>query len=154
MLYVSPALALKLAFMGEFKERLKAALDHAKLGSEADARRQLGEALGVSAAAISQVLTGSTRAMTAENTAKAARFLGVSIYWLATGEGPMLEELSPDALKIARQLDRITDERWRKYAVAMCTLAAFTGPGEEETPEAHEAEAPAAPPTGAPQKAR
>ncbi len=36
-----------------------------------------------------QMLTGSSKALTAENTAKAARFLRVDWYWLATGEGEM-----------------------------------------------------------------
>lgn len=51
-----------------------------------ESRDALAKALGVSVQAISQVITGTTRAMTAENTLKAARFLGVNPYWLATGE--------------------------------------------------------------------
>jgi transcriptional regulator with XRE-family HTH domain len=50
-------------------------------------REDLAEALGISVSAIGQALNGKTRAFTAENTAMAARFLGVDWFWLATGRG-------------------------------------------------------------------
>jgi hypothetical protein len=50
-------------------------------------RAELAQCLGISVQAIGQVMRGETRALTAENSAKAARFLGVDDYWLATGEG-------------------------------------------------------------------
>ena len=39
--------------------------------------------------AVGDVLLGKTKALTSENNARAARFLGVSPDWLATGEGSM-----------------------------------------------------------------
>ena len=45
--------------------------------------------IGISAAAVGQQLSGQTKQMTAENAARAARFLGVDFYWLCTGEGRM-----------------------------------------------------------------
>ena len=68
----------------EFSERLRAAM-----ALRSVAPKQLADTLGVSVQAVGQVLSGSTRALTAANTVRAARFLGVSVYWLATGEGEM-----------------------------------------------------------------
>jgi transcriptional regulator with XRE-family HTH domain len=72
----------KLSFTMEFGKRLEEALRIA--GKE---RKDLADALGVSAQAIGQVIKGDTKALTAENCARAARFLGVDFYWLATGDG-------------------------------------------------------------------
>lgn len=67
-----------------FAERLQAAMGRANASPKA-----VASALGVSVQAISQTLSGATRALTAENCAKAARFLQVDLYWLATGLGDM-----------------------------------------------------------------
>lgn len=72
--------------MVEFKERLKLAMDHAKVS-----RESLRAELDVTRVAIDKLLDGRSKAMSTENCAKAARFMGVSIYWLATGAGEMLE---------------------------------------------------------------
>lgn len=50
---------------------------------------KLAEALGVTHQAVSQVLSGATKAMTAANCARTARILSVDAFWLATGEGEM-----------------------------------------------------------------
>lgn len=53
-------------------------------------RGALASELGISVQAVGQVITGGrsgTQAFTAENSARAARFLRVDGYWLATGEG-------------------------------------------------------------------
>lgn len=52
----------------------------------ADATR-LAKALGVSYQAVKRVLDGKSAAFTAPNNSQAARYLGVSTDWLATGEG-------------------------------------------------------------------
>jgi len=54
--------------------------------------QQLAERLGVSYQAVSKVLKGQSTAFSAYNNAHAARFLGVSGDWLATGEGQMINE--------------------------------------------------------------
>lgn len=77
--------ACKTTYMATFGQRLRAALTHAKL-QEGD----LARGLGVSVQAVYMVLNGTTKAMTAENAALAARLLGVSIFWLATGKGKMI----------------------------------------------------------------
>lgn len=66
----------------DFRRRLAEAIKRKECS-----RADLAAALGVSVQAIGLVLSGDTRALTAENAAKAARFLGVDYYWLATGEG-------------------------------------------------------------------
>lgn len=65
-----------------YAERLTRALDHA-----GKSRAELARAIGVSPQAIGGLMSGATKALTAENNFKAARALGVSAYWLATGEG-------------------------------------------------------------------
>lgn len=52
-------------------------------------RKDLASALGVSVQAVGDVLRGKSGAFTAENNAKAARYLGVNPNWLATGNGQM-----------------------------------------------------------------
>jgi len=50
-------------------------------------RQELADGIGVSVQAIGQVIAGKTKALTAENSALAAKFLGVDMFWLATGMG-------------------------------------------------------------------
>lgn len=50
-------------------------------------REDLADAMNITVQAISQVIVGRTKALTAENSAKAAKFLNVDHYWLATGIG-------------------------------------------------------------------
>ena len=65
-----------------FGQRLELAL---KLAEKS--RNELAEAADLTVQAIGQVIQGNTKALTAENSAKAARFLNVDSYWLATGKG-------------------------------------------------------------------
>jgi transcriptional regulator with XRE-family HTH domain len=65
-----------------FSERLEEAL---RIGGKD--RQQLAHALGISIQAVSQILLGKTKAMTAENCVRAARLTGVDSFWLATGSG-------------------------------------------------------------------
>lgn len=87
MLY---GVARNLAFvMGTFTDRLGEAFEargctRAELGA---VLRGPGGKIGISPQAVGQLLAGKSKQMTAENTALAARFLGVSAMWLATGEG-------------------------------------------------------------------
>lgn len=66
----------------EYGERLEEAIKLAK-----SSRADLAAAIGKSVQAVGQCITGKTGAFTAENSAKAADFLKVDHYWLATGEG-------------------------------------------------------------------
>lgn len=70
--------------MNSLAERLQHAL---KLSGKKPA--QLAEAIGVSRQAIYHVLKGISKSFTAINNEDAAKFLGVSSRWLATGDGPI-----------------------------------------------------------------
>jgi transcriptional regulator with XRE-family HTH domain len=78
---VSDAPRVKLAFV-TYAARLAQAMSIAKVD-----RAQLAQGIGVSVQAVGQVLNGETKAFSAMNNAKAARFLTVDAYWLATGDG-------------------------------------------------------------------
>lgn len=69
--------------MDSFGDRLKHALDVRKAE-----RKALAAVLDISVQAISKIIN-SNSSMNAQNTAKAARYLQVSWFWLATGEGEM-----------------------------------------------------------------
>ncbi len=71
--------------MVDYSERLKAAMGYAGVKIPA-----LAAALGVSYQAIKKVLDGKSKSLDAKNNAQAAKFLNVSHYWLATGEGDMI----------------------------------------------------------------
>lgn len=72
----------KLSPMKTYGDRLEEALRIAKRD-----RAELSAAINISIQAIGQVIAGKTKALTAENSARAARFLRVDHFWLATGEG-------------------------------------------------------------------
>lgn len=78
--------------MVDYWDRLEAALLHSGKTLKA-----LQAHLGVSYQAMKKVQDGKTKALTAENNARAARFLGVSGYWLATGEGEMIANVAASA---------------------------------------------------------
>lgn len=73
----------------EQKDRLRLAMRMAGL-PERGGPAILARAMGISPQAIAQVLAGragGSRALTAYNTAKVAKYLKVDWFWLATGEG-------------------------------------------------------------------
>lgn len=81
-----------------FAKRIKLAI------SEAGAtKKALSGAVGVSPSAITQWTDGSTKSIEGENLVKAARFLGVSPDWLATGKGEM------KAAKAVTEVDEHSD---------------------------------------------
>lgn len=70
--------------MVDYKDRLVKAMAAAQMKTS-----DLAERLGVSYQAIKKVVDGNTKALTAENSARAAQLLNVSSDWLALGEGAM-----------------------------------------------------------------
>lgn len=76
--------------MVDYWDRLHAALQHA-----GKTTKDLQEHLRVSYQAMKKVEDGKTKALTAENNARAARFLGINSHWLATGEESMLDNKPP-----------------------------------------------------------
>lgn len=89
-----------------FAERLKAAM------GTRFTRDELATACGITVQAVAQVLKGTTKALTAENTARAARLLGVDWYWLATGEGSpnQAEDGEQSVLAALREIKRLDPE--------------------------------------------
>jgi transcriptional regulator with XRE-family HTH domain len=77
---------------------------------------------------IAQVIKGSSRSLSAENTAKAARYLHVSCYWLATGKGPMdgdpVRDISPMGIEVLEWFEGMTNRakqaRAHSYIYGMC----------------------------------
>ena len=82
----------------DFGSRLKLAMFEAKIS-----RKDLAANLGISVQAIGMVISGQSKAFTAENNAKAAEFLGCNSRWLATGAGDI-------SLKSNKVLISSTDE--------------------------------------------
>lgn len=70
-----------------YADRLNVAMKHAKCS-----RQMLSVGLNISYQGIKKVLDGKSNSMTAENNARASNFLNVSGFWLATGEGQMIED--------------------------------------------------------------
>lgn len=110
---------VKLAFV-EYADRLALAMKLAHTD-----RAALADGIGVSVQAIGQVLKGETKALTALNNAKAARFLAVGAYWLATGEGEpreaaaLRESLTDEAVIHAASWDRMTAAERRQLHFLM-----------------------------------
>lgn len=114
-----------------YGKRLDKALDAAR-----KSRKELASELRCSPQAVGMVITG-TGALSAENSARAARYLRVDAHWLATGEGSMAvgqvsgaaSKLSDDALEIAIYFDMLTDKRERTvaYVAAMNTILGLIG---------------------------
>lgn len=65
-----------------YGKRLEEAIDLAQ-----SSRQKLAASIKVSLQAIGDVINGKTKAFTAENNSRAARFLRVDTDWLATGDG-------------------------------------------------------------------
>lgn len=86
----------------DFAQRLAHAMELAGLPKYGGAS-QLARAIGTTPQAPLQVLKGESRALTAENTARAARFLNVDWFWLATGEGKAQPYLDEDAQEVGRR---------------------------------------------------
>lgn len=88
-----------------YAERLQKAMEDARKNVHA-----LAGELGVSYQAVQKVLRGTSKALSAYNNAKAAKFLGVESDWLATGEGRRQRRgsvwpFSPDLLTDVVDLD-------------------------------------------------
>jgi transcriptional regulator with XRE-family HTH domain len=119
----------KLAFM-TYGKRLQQALERAKKD-----RAALAAELQVSVQAVGQVITGGrsgTQTFTAENNAKAARFLRIDPNWLATGEGEIAPAanvwpftlLTPEQLQELPQehletVEKVALDLWRTSKVPM-----------------------------------
>ncbi len=82
-------------------------------------RKGLAQALDITVQSVGQIIRGESKSNTAENCVRAARFLRVDPYWLATGEGEPhpkaielkdeREALSVEAVRHALEFDKLTD---------------------------------------------
>lgn len=85
--------------------------------------------LGTSPQAVYAAIKGSTKSMNAENVARAARFLGVDMFWLATGvgtaKGHSSQALDADQLYVIERMRKLS-----RYHIEMLIIAvdAFSGP--------------------------
>lgn len=70
--------------MVDYKDRLAQAMEAAQIKTA-----ELADKLGLSYQAIKKVVDGTTKALTAENSARAAQVLNINSDWLALGEGEM-----------------------------------------------------------------
>lgn len=99
-----------------FSDRLRQAMAYAKRLHD---RQWLADRIGITHAALTQAMNGQTKALKAENTARAARVLGVDHYWLATGEGDLRPDMGNLWRDVARNLATALDaaERGQRYAL-------------------------------------
>ena len=97
-----------------FGHRLQEALNYA--GRD---RKWLASKLGTSESAITLVINGQSKAMSAVNAARSAHHLRVNCLWLATGEGEMISREGNQWSEVARKLATAMDaaERGQRYAV-------------------------------------
>lgn len=124
--------ALNVIGVSKFADRLKDAISLAGSPPVADLARVLvnGDGqLGASEQAVYAALKGTTKSFTAENCARAARFLGVDGYWLATGVGHAKRQdpqsLDPDQTYVVEKMRTLN-----RYQLDMLIVVvdAFTGP--------------------------
>lgn len=82
-------------FTNDYTGRFNRAMKDAGLDVSA-----VAEGIGLTYQAVKKVQLGTTKMLTAENNVKAARIMGVSSEWLATGEGsPAPTPLSLDLIE-------------------------------------------------------
>ena len=124
-----------------FGERLEEALRLAKQD-----RQQLADALGISVQAVSQVIVGKTKALTAENAARASQQLGVNMLWLCTGEGEptasVVEGKSSEGKNQARWpfvvprevIDLLTDDQLHSLDAVMAEFVKIATTASKATP--------------------
>lgn len=116
-----------------YGERLADAMERARLTGP-DARARLAKHLGISVQAIGQVLQGKSKAFSAEVSARAARFLKVDHFWLATGEGePQPLGPSEEALAFAARYDKLNLREREKFSAAL--ILAREGVPDQEVEE-------------------
>lgn len=115
----------------QFNERLQEAMQLSGRQAKEVAAVLVGGdgTLGATDQAVYAALKGTTKSITAENVARAARFMGVDMFWLATGVGSPREKtpltLDPDQQYILEKMQKLS-----RYHLDMLIVAvdAFSGP--------------------------
>ena len=105
-----------------FSDRLQAAMDAEGI-MQADLARQVG----VTRAAINQVLSGASKGLKPENLVAVARALRVRVEWLATGEEPMRPDIvTPFDREVLRYLHAIPEHQRQNMVAVIRDMAAVT----------------------------
>lgn len=89
-----------------FSDRLQAAMD-----AEGLRQTDLANKVGLSRAAINQLITGTSKGMKPDNLVAVARALRVRVEWLATGEDPMRDPITPEDRAIIMSLHQLDAEK-------------------------------------------
>lgn len=154
------AIEPRISTMVEYAERLKQAMDDAKVSISA-----LAKALKMSYQGVKKVLDGKSSAFNTTNNDIAARHLGVSPSWLATGRGPKrphdssavvvaeqpapynLQIKDPRALSLAQRFDALASDQHRQlvYAQTSGLLDVFEAEQREVERQARKSKQVAAP---------
>ena len=104
---------VRLLNMSTLQQRLRDAL-----AAKGKSQSELARACGITRGAVNQWLTGTTKALEGSNLTNAAKFLGVSPHWLATGEeltrdGALATGSSTHPSPIEQKPPTIPDEIWQ-----------------------------------------
>jgi hypothetical protein len=91
--------------MSTYKERIRLAMGGGDIST--DAMRGLARHIGISYQAVKKLVDpeGGSNTLSVENSARAARHLGVSSDWLATGEGQMTRAGATDAALLPGEIE-------------------------------------------------
>lgn len=87
----------------------------------------LGRALGLSRAAINQLIHGSSKGMKPENLIAVCRLLRIRPEWLALGEEPRHPALQPSDTALLDSLHKLTRDQRETVASLVHDLAAKYG---------------------------
>jgi transcriptional regulator with XRE-family HTH domain len=109
----------------DFGQRLALAIELAGLPKYGGAS-QLARGIGTTPQAPLQVLKGESKALTAENTARAAKFLKVDWFWLATGEGKPHPYLDEAAIEVGLRFAALNPERQKALLTRLSELETST----------------------------
>lgn len=111
-------------YPSSYKDRLAYALALTGL-PKAQVRSAVSKAVGVTTAALGQVLNYENRALSAEHNARVAKFCRVDPTWLATGEGSSRpRRVSSEAMDVAEHYDRLSIEERKKFWLLLRVVSA------------------------------
>lgn len=101
--------------METLSDRLNAALDLKKTTRGWMSKRALARAVGLSAPSVHQWFTGQTQTIQYQHLLTTADFLGVNPHWLATGEGEMLDGVTPKDSDVGNDAENVRSATRKEY---------------------------------------
>lgn len=93
---------LRLTYMSTLAERVALAMRKSGVS-----QAELARAVGIKPPSVNNWLSGATKELKGNSTTRAARAMGVSAHWLATGKGPMSPDDDPEASDIPEDYEAI-----------------------------------------------